>query len=60
MNDYILMLDKGEYKIEIYDKEELKQMIDNLVHLLQMYNIDDEDILEYITRDTCAEIEKIN
>ena len=60
MENYILMLEKGDYKIEIYDKEDLKQMLDNLVYLLQLYRIDENEILEHITDELGYEIEKIN
>jgi len=57
-DSYLLFLDKGNYKIEYDDKEDLKMMIDNLIYLLQIYNVDDDEILDKIIDDTCLEIEK--
>ena len=58
-DSYLLFLGQEDiYSIEYDDKEDLKMMIDNLVNLLQMYNIDDEEIKEEIIQDTCLEIKK--
>ena len=61
--EYIICLDSGEYKIELDSVKDiaisdLEQMLDNLIYLLQMYNIDDEEILYEIVKDTCLEVEK--
>lgn len=61
--EYIMFLDSGEYKIELDSVKDiaisdLEQMLDNLIYLLQMYNIDDEEILYEIVKDTCLEVEK--
>lgn len=60
---YIMFLDSGEYQIELDSVKDiaisdLEQMLDNLIYLLQMYNIDDEEILYEIVKDTCLEVEK--
>lgn len=61
--EYIMFLDSGEYKIELDSVKDiaisdLEQMLDNLIYLLQMYNINDEEILYEIVKDTCLEVEK--
>lgn len=61
--EYIIMLDSGEYKIELDSMKDmaigdLQQMLDNMINLCKMYYIDDEEILNEIVADTCLEVEK--
>ena len=61
--EYIIMLDSGEYKIELDSIKDmaigdLQQMLDNMINLCKMYYIDDEEILNEIVADTCLEVEK--
>ena len=62
--EYIIMLDSGEYKIELDSMKDmaigdLEQMLDNMINLCKMYYIDEDEILKEIVADTCLEIEKI-
>ena len=60
---YMLCLCSGNYDVDLgssYNVEnELMAIIDNLVNLLQMYNIEDEEIIESIKEDWDFEITKI-
>ena len=61
--EYLIMLESGEYKIELDSVKEiaisdLEQMLDNMINLCKMYNIDDDEILSEIVSETGLEVEK--
>ena len=62
MNKYLLCLDKT-YDVNLGNdyavKDNLMQMIDNLVYLLQKYSVDDDEILENIQSDLDIEISEV-
>lgn len=62
--EYFIMLESGEYKIELDSVKEiaisdLEQMLDNMINLCKMYNIDDDEILSEIVSETGLEVEKM-
>lgn len=61
--EYLIMLENGEYKIELDSVKDiaisdLEQMLDNMINLCKMYNIDDDEILSEIVCETGLEVEK--
>lgn len=62
--EYLIMLENGEYKIELDSVKDiaisdLEQMLDNMINLCKMYNIDDDEILSEIVCETGLEVEKM-
>ena len=54
--EYLICLDKM-YRLKLSDDKyiatiDLQQMLDNMVDLAKSYGIDDEEILEYVLKDT--------
>lgn len=61
--EYIMIMENGEYKIELDKNKEiaisdLEQMLDNMINLCKMYNIEDDEILYEIVSETGLEVEK--
>lgn len=61
--EYIMIMENGEYKIELDKNKEiaisdLEQMLDNMINLCKMYNIEDDEILYEIVSETGLEVKK--
>ena len=56
---YLACLNDANYSMEV-DIDDLMIICDNLINLLEMYNIDDNEILESINNDLDLDIKKVD